>query len=115
VYCTRARTLGITHFCGGSILSADWVVTAAHCCAGQIPATMHVVAGGIKLDRPEGEEERVNVAKIIGHPDYNSRDLTNDICLLKATFFFLFSYIYLFVPVLFIVVQSAFVFFHLNF
>ncbi len=96
-------------------MSADWVVTAAHCCAGQIPATMHVVAGGIKLDRPEGEEERVNVAKIIGHPDYNSRDLTNDICLLKATFFFLFSYIYLFVPVLFIVVQSAFVFFHLNF
>ena len=45
---------------------------------------MHVVAGGIKLNSPEGEEERVNVANIIGHPDYNSRDLTNDICLLKA-------------------------------
>jgi len=76
-------TLGATHFCGGSILSENWVVTAAHCCAGQIPATMHVVAGGIKLNSPEGEEERVNVNKIIGHPDYNNRDLTNDICLLK--------------------------------
>jgi hypothetical protein len=45
---------------------------------------MHVVAGGIKLNSPEGEEERVNINKIIGHPDYNNRDLTNDICLLKV-------------------------------
>ena len=78
------RALGATHFCGGSVLAADWVVTAAHCCAGQIPATLHVVAGGIKLNSPEGEEQRVNVAQILGHPDYNSRDLTNDICLLKV-------------------------------
>jgi secreted trypsin-like serine protease len=70
------------------VLANDWVVTAAHCCAGQIPATLHVVAGGIKLNSPEGEEQRVNVDRIIGHPDYNSRDLTNDICLLKVQMLF---------------------------
>merc|ERR550519_2764844 len=49
--------IGSTHFCGGSIIDKDWILTAAHCCAGQIPATMHVVAGGIKLNNFENEEE----------------------------------------------------------
>jgi len=75
--------VGSTHFCGGSVLNENWVVTAAHCCAGQSSLSLHVVAGGIKLNNNEGEEERRNVDEIIGHPDYSSRDLTNDICLLK--------------------------------
>merc|ERR1711915_221045 len=75
--------IGQTHFCGGSVLNENWVVTAAHCCAGQTPLFMHVVAGGIKLNTGEGEEEKRDIQKIIGHPDYSSQDLTNDICLLK--------------------------------
>merc|ERR1711872_746785 len=77
--------IGQTHFCGGSVINENWVVTAGHCCAGQTPAFMHVVAGGIKLNAGEGEEERRDIAKIIGHPDYSSQDLTNDICLLKLS------------------------------
>jgi len=75
--------IGATHFCGGSVIDANWVLTAAHCCAGQIPATLHVVAGGIKLNNFENEEQKRDVAEIIGHPDYDSSTITNDACLLK--------------------------------
>jgi len=78
-------SIGMTHFCGGSIVDENWIMTAAHCCAGQTPAFMHVVAGGIKLNAAEGEEEKRDLEKIIGHPDYDSNQLTNDICLLKLT------------------------------
>merc|ERR1739838_1041609 len=75
--------LGATHFCGGSIINENWILTAAHCCAGQIPATMHVVAGGIKLNNFENEEENRNLDAIIGHPDYSAATISNDACLLK--------------------------------
>ena len=44
---------------------------------------MHVVAGGIKLNNFENEEEPRNIDQIIGHPNYASATITNDACLLK--------------------------------
>ena len=46
---------------------------------------MHVVAGGIKLNNFENEEELRDLDKIIEHPNYIDGHMNygNDICLLK--------------------------------
>ena len=45
---------------------------------------MHVIAGGIKLDSFENEEENRNIEHIFTHPKYNHNNgIENDICLVK--------------------------------
>ena len=75
--------LGATHFCGGAVIDTDWVLTAGHCCAGQLPLTMHVVAGGIELNNFEQEEQTRNLRRIISHPEFERYTKVNDICLLQ--------------------------------
>ena len=71
-------------FCGGSVIDKDWVVTAAHCCAGQSKFTLHVLAGGILKNGEEGEEQKRNVQKILMHEEYDPYTITNDTCLLHV-------------------------------
>ncbi|XP_076647194.1 trypsin-1-like [Halictus rubicundus] len=70
------------HFCGGSVLNENYVITASHCVDGRDPSGIKVVAGTINLSKPNVER---NVVKIIMHEQYNSRDSwKNDIALLKV-------------------------------
>jgi len=82
-------SLGITHFCGGSIIDKDWILTTAWCCenSNELPFITHVVAGGIELLTFEEEEQTRNVNQIIIHPDYNYMNdpVKNDICLIHLT------------------------------
>ncbi|CAK9805104.1 Mite allergen Der p 3 [Anthophora plagiata] len=70
------------HFCGGSVLTANYVITAAHCASGKTASSIQVVAGTINLSQPESTH---NVVKIIIHEKYDSLDSwKNDIALLKV-------------------------------
>merc|ERR550539_836359 len=69
--------------CGGSIVSSNMVVTAAHCCDGQSASRLGVAVGSHKLHSMDSDQENIQVSRVILHEDYDSFNILNDICLLE--------------------------------
>ena len=59
------------HFCGGAIFNENTIITASHCCEGQNPDEVKIVAGELEKSVDSGNEQEVMVSAILMHPDYS--------------------------------------------
>uniref|UniRef100_A0A670ZLZ3 Peptidase S1 domain-containing protein n=1 Tax=Pseudonaja textilis TaxID=8673 RepID=A0A670ZLZ3_PSETE len=72
------------HFCGAAILTARWLVSAAHCFNEfQDPRTWMARAGSIRLSGSEGSRAQAKVLRILQHPSYNVESADYDAALLE--------------------------------
>merc|ERR1719431_1987176 len=69
--------------CGGSLVGADRVITAGHCCDGQSASRLGVRVGSQNLYDDDEDQADIAVTKVKNHENYDSWTISNDICMLE--------------------------------
>merc|ERR1712176_1385745 len=69
--------VGGSLMCGGSLVSADRVITAGHCCDGQSASRLGVRVGSQNLYEDDEDQADIAVSRVIPHEDYDDWTISN--------------------------------------
>jgi hypothetical protein len=73
-----------SHFCGGSVLNANWILTAQHCVAGG-SAPGRVMAGSTSRTGSASTTQIRTVSQVVLYPGYVDANLGKDAALLRLS------------------------------
>ncbi|KAM6295316.1 cathepsin G-like [Aegotheles albertisi] len=71
--------------CGGFLIRADAVLSAAHCVTGKGRVNITVTLGAHNIRKEESSQQKFHIGRWVVHPKYSRKPLRYDIVLLKLT------------------------------